>query len=325
MKVRWRSLLWALALLALLAWALRQAPLTEIGATLALLRWPQAATLLGLNAAIFLLIAARWWLIVRAETPSVSFWRLAAFRLTAFGLSYFTPGPQVGGEPFQIAALRRAYGQTAAHAAASVLMDKLLEFLANFLFLGLGLLAMNASGPGSALRLPAPLLFLLGAVLVWPVAHIALLQRGFAPLSVGLRLLGVRHQRGRGRLAALARLLRLSEHLAGRFCRRHLGFLLAALGVSLLSWVGMTWEYTFLLQIFAAPLSLANILAALTVVRLAFLAPLPAGLGALEASQVLALTALGQPAVLGLSLSLLMRARDLLLGGLGLLLFFIFP
>jgi hypothetical protein len=44
------------------------------------------------------------------------------------------------------------------------------------------------------------------------------------------------------------------------------------------------------------------------------------GLGALEASQVYALTAMGYTPAIGISLSLLMRARDILNGGLGLLL-----
>jgi len=48
--------------------------------------------------------------------------------------------------------------------------------------------------------------------------------------------------------------------------------------------------------------------------------PLPGGLGALEASQVFALGAFGQPASAAISLTLLMRARDTLNGGIGLLL-----
>jgi uncharacterized membrane protein YbhN (UPF0104 family) len=53
---------------------------------------------------------------------------------------------------------------------------------------------------------------------------------------------------------------------------------------------------------------------------LAFLLGLPGGLGALEASQVLALGWFGQPAAVAISIALLMRGRDLLNGGLGLLL-----
>jgi len=316
MKAGWRGWLWGLALVLLLAWALAQAPLQEIGFTLTRLRGPQLLALLGLNLLIFLLMSARWWLIVRAETRAVSFWRLSAYRLTAFGLSYFTPGPQVGGEPFQVLALRRAYGLTAARASAAVLLDKLLEFLANFLFLALGLLAVNASGMAQLQAFALPLM----ALLLWPVAHVGLLYRGAYPLSAALRWLGIRPARRGGKIASLARLLRLSEHLAGLFCRRHFPVLLAAVAVSLLAWAGMAWEYALMLRFLSAPLTPVQTLAALTVVRLSFLAPLPAGLGALEASQVLALSAFGLPAALGLSLALLMRARDLLLGGLGLLL-----
>jgi len=50
------------------------------------------------------------------------------------------------------------------------------------------------------------------------------------------------------------------------------------------------------------------------------LMPMPGGLGALEASQALALGALGFGPAAGLSLALLIRARDLSFGALGLLL-----
>ena len=69
-----------------------------------------------------------------------------------------------------------------------------------------------------------------------------------------------------------------------------------------------------------AQLSVEQTLAALTAALFAFLMPLPGGLGALEASQVYVMTAFGHPAAIGIGISLLMRARDILNGGLGLLL-----
>jgi uncharacterized membrane protein YbhN (UPF0104 family) len=48
--------------------------------------------------------------------------------------------------------------------------------------------------------------------------------------------------------------------------------------------------------------------------------PLPGGLGALEASQVFALGRFGISAGVALGVALLMRGRDLLIGGIGLLL-----
>jgi uncharacterized membrane protein YbhN (UPF0104 family) len=52
---------------------------------------------------------------------------------------------------------------------------------------------------------------------------------------------------------------------------------------------------------------------------MAFLMPLPGGLGALEASQVFVLGRFGIRNAATISLILLMRGRDLLIGGLGLL------
>jgi uncharacterized membrane protein YbhN (UPF0104 family) len=51
--------------------------------------------------------------------------------------------------------------------------------------------------------------------------------------------------------------------------------------------------------------------------RLAFLLPLPGALGALESSQVLMLSTFALDPSIGLTVCLIMRARDLLLVGVG--------
>ncbi len=327
---------WFALLVILLYWAMRKAPLPEILASLQLLQAWQIVALLLLNSLIFCLITARWWLIVQAEARQIRFWPLITFRLAAFGLSYFTPGPQIGGEPLQILYLKRSYGLTTVRATAAVLMDKLLEFLANFLFLAIGLFAVTRSGMLARFTPSAWIAIPLGLVLLWPLVHILLLYQHKHPLSALLAPLRHHLDAGIGPNTQTAswqrmlqpwqtgfanslRLIIVSEHLAALFCRRHLKTVLAALAVSLLAWAGMLLEYLGMLHFLAVHLNFSQTLAALTVVRLSFLAPLPAGLGALEASQVFAFTSFGLPAALGISLSLLMRGRDLLLGGLGLL------
>ena len=79
-------------------------------------------------------------------------------------------------------------------------------------------------------------------------------------------------------------------------------------------------EYILMVNFLGMQLSAIQVFAALTALQLAFLMPLPGGLGALEASQVFALGVFGQPASAAISLVLLQRARDILNGGLGLLL-----
>jgi uncharacterized membrane protein YbhN (UPF0104 family) len=101
-------------------------------------------------------------------------------------------------------------------------------------------------------------------------------------------------------------------------CRESPLTLLQALLISLVSWIVIVGEYWLMLHLLGLDLTPVQTISALTAARIAFLLPLPGGLGTLEASQVLALGALGLNPAAGISLSLLIRARDVALGGLGL-------
>lgn len=300
----------------LLYFALRRAPLAEIWETIARLQLSQLGVLVLLNALVIAAMTARWWIIVRADHPAIPFLTLVRYRLAVFGLSYFTPGPQVGGEPLQVIYLQRNHGIPFARATAAVIMDKLLEFLANFILIGVGLTAAVRVGlisrPG--VQVSASMIPML-AVLVWPVVHLILLYHGKYPISRLLRsaasLIGS---------PGWVRLIMVAERMAASFTHRRLRSLLIALGFSLIAWAGMALEYFLIASFLQADLSFAQTLAALTAALVAFLMPLPGGLGALEASQVYALSAMGYAPAVGISLSLIMRGRDILNGVIGLLL-----
>ena len=311
MKKNWvRRALIFIVLASLLYFALRNAPLTEILQTLQQLQFWQILTLLLINVLIYALITLRWWIIVRAESKSLPYFPLLAVRLAVFGVSYFTLGPQVGGEPLQVLYLQRKYGITYTRATASVLMDKLLEFLANFFLLAVGLTSVLQAGiistNGSSF-----LVSLSGLVIlcVWPPIHIILMMRGIYPVSIVLRKISTNK---------FARFIFASERMAGTFCRRHLVSLLSATAVSILAAIGMVSEFFFITRFLQIELSFSQTVAAWTAGWLAFLVPLPGGLGALEASQVFALGAFGISAASAISVTFLIRGRDLLIGGLGL-------
>jgi uncharacterized membrane protein YbhN (UPF0104 family) len=82
----------------------------------------------------------------------------------------------------------------------------------------------------------------------------------------------------------------------------------------------MLTDYALMISFLGIHLSFWKTVAGWTAGWLAFLMPLPGGLGALESSQVAALGIFGIPAALALSVVLLMRARDLLVASLGLVL-----
>ena len=300
----------------LLYFALRNAPLTEILSAMGQLQLSQIGVLFLLNALVIAAMTARWWVIVRAEYPGMPFLPMIRYRLAVSGLSYFTPGPQVGGEPLQVLYLQRSHGISFARATAAVIVDKLLEFFANFILIAIGLTAALRIGLFSrtSLQLSAGLIPL-AVVLVWPAIHLVLLYRGRYPISSLLRATA-----GLMGTPRWARLIIVSERMAASFTRRKPGWLLIALLFSFAAWAGMALEYFLIASYLNANLSFEQTLAALTAALVAFLIPLPGGLGALEASQVFALQAMGYAPALGISISLIMRGRDILNGVVGLLL-----
>jgi uncharacterized protein (TIRG00374 family) len=314
------SLKWLLRILLfviigfLLWWVLNNAPLLEIWAAIRSLQAWEIAVLLAANIVLYVLVTLRWWIIARADARHIAYLPLLAVRVAVFAVSYFTLGPQVGGEPLQVLFLQRKYGLTFSRATASVLMDKLLEFLVDFILLGVGLTSIFRAG---ALAESKSVFSweLVGLVLLmlWPPVHIGLLYHRKYPLTALVRALPFIKKE-----AKAPRFLRAAEWLAGNFCRRHLPNLLAALGVSLLAGAGMVGEYALMASFLGIHLPFWRTVAAWAAGWLSFIVPLPGGLGALEASQVFILSRFGIGNAIAISLILLMRGRDLLIGGLGL-------
>jgi hypothetical protein len=109
-----------------------------------------------------------------------------------------------------------------------------------------------------------------------------------------------------------------SEAHMNMLCRQNPGALMGAIAISSLSWALMIAEFYWMATFLGVSLTFAQLIALLTAARIAFLLPLPGGLGTLEASQVWALEAMGLNPAVGLGLSLLIRLRDVTLGLLGL-------
>ncbi|HEX9385006.1 MAG TPA: lysylphosphatidylglycerol synthase transmembrane domain-containing protein [Anaerolineales bacterium] len=313
-KTKLRLFVLYFTLVVLLCFALRNVPLADIWNALNGLKLWQVAILVFINIAIYMLVTLRWWIIIRAGRKTIPYLPLLLVRVAVFGVSYFTLGPQVGGEPLQVLYLQRKYGMTYTRATSTVIMDKLLEFLANFFLLVFGLMAVLQAGVLSTNgSRPLVSLILLAALLAWPPIHILLMIRGIYPIGAALRAAFSRFGNSKWMRFIIA-----SERMAGMFCQRHPRELLIAVGASLFAGAGMVAEYALIASFLGINLHGWQTLAAWTTSWLAFLVPLPGGLGALEASQVFTLGAFEISAALAIGVTLLIRARDLLIGGLGL-------
>ena len=143
-RLRPAYLLWLIVPL-LLGWALRDIRPAEVAAALGRLGPGQIAALVLVNALTLLSFTGRWWLILRAQGYAIPYLALTGYRVAAFGVSYFTFGPQVGGEPLQVYLLQRRHGVPGSTSAAATALDKLLELLVNFTALVIGLVLMSGA------------------------------------------------------------------------------------------------------------------------------------------------------------------------------------
>jgi lysylphosphatidylglycerol synthase-like protein len=196
------------------------------------------------------------------------------------------------------------------------MMDRLVELLAGIIILPVGLTALMREGLfRNAVAPSLAILFPLALVATWPAAHIVLLLRGAHPISSLLSAF-----RPPASLRKAWRLIRACEHLAGRFCQRRPGAVLAGLLVTLLGASLAVMEYALITSFLDMRLSLWRIMAGWTSGWLSFLFPAPGALGAFEGSQVVALGAFGVSNATALGAALVLRGRDLLFAGAGLLL-----
>jgi uncharacterized protein (TIRG00374 family) len=314
-SVRAAWLLWLLVPV-LFWWALKDISFAEVWGSIRLLTAWEVVALLVLNIAILVLFSLRWWIIIRGMGSKVGFVEVFRYRLASFGVSYFTPGPQIGGEIVQVHLLHKMHGISTANAISSVFLDKMIEILANFTFLVFGLLAIFMTGFASDWLMNG-LWIPLAVVMLLPGLHLAALWKGIYPVS---NLLGwiTRNKILNNKMKRLVEVVHEAEQQIAMLCQQRPMTLLLVSVVSGVSLGLMLLEYGLLLTFIHLDVSIQQVLIGLTATRIAFLAPLPGGLGVLEASQVLLMSALGLPPAAGITVSLIMRGRDILVGGLGL-------
>jgi len=312
-RPRW--LVWALVLIAA-GWAARSLPFNEIVQNFSRLTPIQLTGWITLNLVILALASLRWRMLLQAQGHTVPIVSIAGYRMASYAMSYFAPGPQLAGEAMQVYMIQKRHKVPGATAISTVVLDKTMEILANFLFILVGgVVILWAHMINQAFFVQFLLLMCL--ILCLPLSYFASLWRGSQPAArflhwvKGLRKNDTRLDRWT-EVAANA-----ESQMVGLF-KENPRVLIQAFVVSLLIWAVLLIDYAFAMSFFGLQLNLVETISALTAARIAFLTPIPGGLGAYEASQVLVMTALGLSPALGVSLSLIVRGRDLLMGGLGL-------
>lgn len=296
----------------LLILIVRAVSLADVITILKQLRLEQIAVLIVVNGFILLTITGRWWILLHGLGHHVPLIPLFAYRLAAFGLSYFTPGPHVGGEMLQVLMVEKEQGVPRSDALAAVVLDKAIEFSINltFLLLGIGAVLRWRIVPQESGQQAIGLAI---ALLVLPLSYLAATAFGHYPATRVMRPIAGRWPR----FTSATDTIEESEAQVGRYFIKSPRAFALAVAVTLIGWAVLIAEYWLMIYFLGVQLTVAQLVGALTAARLSILMFLPAGLGVLEASQAAAFNLLGLDPAVGISASLLIRLRDTCLGLLG--------
>ncbi len=245
-----------------------------------------------------------WRSLFTTERPGIGlYFRL---RLIREGIDSLFPVAQVGGEVIGARMLSKR-GIQAAEAGASVIVDVSLEVVsqAAFLLTGIAMLAIVVGGDGFSAWL--------GTLAVGVLAVAGLLLA----IRFGLlRLLELLVERIGEQFPDLANLSLTGLHAAAAAFYRQGGRLAGATGLHFVSWACGTFETWVILYALGLPASLPM---ALVVESLGMAArtagfAIPGALAVQEGGFALAALAVGLPESAGLSLSLVKRVREILVG-----------
>jgi CDP-diacylglycerol--glycerol-3-phosphate 3-phosphatidyltransferase len=240
-----------------------------------LLHWHAGhlAVLFFVNAAIVWAMTLRWQLILRRSGVDIGIRVLAAYRIGANAISYLTPGPQFGGEPFQVGMLIHRHQTVARDAAASVAADRLIELSINCLVLSVGLIFLLQTRLLAATASVDTIAGITLAVLLTG-SILLTLAIGKTPLSHWLNVICKRVGNRPG-LACASEWLQTAERRTGEMLRQPPWVLTLYISTSLAQWAFMIGEFWLIYFVCGLPLSPTHLIGVVLAARLAFLLPLP--------------------------------------------------
>ena len=255
-------------------------------------------------------LARTWaWASCFRQPGQVEFWRLARVRLSAEAFSYLTFGGIVG-DPLKVALLSESID--AETAAAAVALERCAYVAGTTIIVGIGALVAMTSLPltpfwfrvFSGCAIGAGALAVLGGVAV--AARLRWTDTVLTPLI------------GKGRVARFTSAVARQMLDVVRSSPARLAVLMAAIGVSYLL---MALEMYVIVRT-SAPFSASGALAAETLSRVASFASsfIPSNLGALEASSLATVAAVGVTGA-GAALAVARRLRGMFWAGVGLALY----
>jgi len=254
-------------------------------------------------------LAYKWHIILRAMNFNVPIHNLFLYRIAGYAVSYITPSAHVGGEPIRAMLLKR-HNIEFSKALSSVVIDKSIDltFYIFFGLIGLIILLFSYTIPSTSIVVIYSLVFLLVFFLVFYYRMI----KGLGFLTPIVRKLKFRYK--------IVRKIKEFENNISNFFKNNIKVLYH---ISIISgiWVGLLFlEYTILLNLLNISVTFTNVFLVIIGVSVAYMMPLPAALGSLEAFQITIFKIIKLNAAYAVVASIVIRLKDLFWTAIGLIL-----
>ena len=264
--------------------------------------WAGFGTICLIHLALIAVMGVAWWVLL----PGTSLWISIWGRLVRDAGSEVLPLSQVGGYLLGARAIAFA-GVRGSAAAASTIVDVTLEFLAQIAFTALSLVWLVYLKPDAWIEIPVAIG--LAAAIILAAGLLFAQRYGFDLFD---RLAGTIGRDWADRTAAGAAAL----HAAIAAIYEWRAGVCTSFGLHLVCWIAATAEAWLALQFAGAPLGLGAVLAieglVYAVRSVAF--AVPNAIGVQEGAYIILGQSLGLSPEMALALSLLKRARDLVIG-----------
>lgn len=263
----------------------------------------------------FALYTLRWDIILKSvhgKDHNIPFTRLYLHRMSGFALSYLTPSAQTGGEPLRIMLLEQE-GIPAKTSTSSVIIDKALEYSALFIFISLGILFALFDGtlPQESRPYLITVLVILVSVTGW-FYYSSVNDIGF--FSSILRFF---HFTRISRVHGFEQKIVKVERQMSDFYREDTKRFLKLFLISLVITAFLLLEHFMVARFMGVTMTFFQTFLVSTIPYIAYVIPVPGGLGLLEGGHAAMFAALGIT-INAFALVFIIRIRDLIFVAAGL-------
>lgn len=262
---------------------------------------------------IYTTLVFRWKIIIDAGNVRIPYGRLFLYKVAGYAVSYITPMAHLGGEPVRGMLLKRD-GLSAQEGMSTVLIDKSIEFATDIILGCIGLFVLLSTFSFTQ----NSYVFILALVVSGFVLIIMFYYSMLKGKYFFMRFFKFIKLHRLKRMQNFLKQMTQTEDNMLAFFKNHKRAFRNATLIQFSLWFLMFFEYKFLLLMLGVDLPMIHVFLVFAIIGVAYIMPVPAALGTMEAGNVGVLALSNTKSSVGLAVSIIVRLKDLLITAIGL-------